>query len=56
MAAIQEVRAALVPESFFFDVGGSRNQSIVDPDLTIPVDGYGHLWFRLHKPGDLRLP
>ena len=25
-------------------------------ELTIPVDGYGHLWFRLHKPGDVRLP
>ena len=24
--------------------------------LTVPVDGYGHLWWRLHQPGDLRLP
>ncbi|MBO1030580.1 alpha-amylase family protein [Tessaracoccus sp. SD287] len=24
--------------------------------LTVPVDGYGHLWWRLHHPGDLRLP
>jgi hypothetical protein len=30
------LHAALVPEVFFFDVGGSRSQSIVDPDRAIP--------------------
>ena len=31
------LRAALVPETFFFEIGGSRSQSIVDPDQTIPL-------------------
>lgn len=30
------------------DVEGGR--------VTIPVDGYGHQWWRLHLPGDKRLP
>jgi hypothetical protein len=29
-------RAALIPDTFFLEAGGSRDQAIVDPDLTIP--------------------
>jgi hypothetical protein len=32
-----DLHAALVPENLFFEIGGSRSQSIVDPDQTIPL-------------------
>ena len=30
-------RAAVIPDNLFFEIGGSRTQSIVDPDATIPL-------------------
>ncbi|HET6629006.1 MAG TPA: TIGR03016 family PEP-CTERM system-associated outer membrane protein [Woeseiaceae bacterium] len=30
------LRAALIPDTFFLEVGGNRNQTIVDPELAIP--------------------
>lgn len=29
----------LVPDIFFIEVGGSRSQSVIDPDVVIPTDG-----------------
>lgn len=31
-----DIRVALIPENFYLEVGGSRDQSIRDPDLGIP--------------------
>lgn len=31
------LRAALIPDTFFLEVGGNRSQSIVDPERTIPL-------------------
>lgn len=31
------LRAALIPDTFFLEVGGNRSQAIVDPEQTIPL-------------------